>query len=189
MKHLYAIITLLTCLVTLNVSAKSEALSAKDEIDFFARYECQKENIIKGDSTIVNVVLYCNQAFEQAQCTTKHPKAKGGSFKLLPQRGLQQQRVRLEKGVYYAIVVQRYMVASDEIGSIRLPELDFEGTFVIYDSEERYDPFDPFGFFGRPQRKSHTAKGRCKTESFSLPVIAKPKRSTQEVISSGGRVA
>lgn len=178
------IIFLLLC-PALSIHAKG-----KDEVRFFARYECNRENVLVGDSVVVNLVLYANQPFQKADCKTKAPKIKGGHSRVLPIRGeRQQQRVRLEDGIYYGLIWERYVVGSDEVESIRFPEQQFEATFIIYEDEYNYEPLDPFGFFSRPTRKSHTAEGSCKSSTFSLPVVARPKRSTQEVISSGGQVA
>lgn len=161
----------------------------KDDIDFFARCESARTSITAGDSILVNVVLYSNHPFQQAECTTKNVKIKGGNVRSVPRRGdRQQQKVRLERGIYYAIVWQQYVVGSDKVEEIRFPEIHFDGTFVVYDSEEMYSPFDPFGFFSTPKRKSHNVSSRCKTEPFSIQIEARPKRSTQEVISSGARV-
>ena len=182
--------TILFLLILLFCSAQAVQAKGKDEVRFFARYECSKENVLVGDSVVVNVVLYASQPFQQADCKTKTPKIKGGHSRLLPSRGeRQQQRVRLEDGIYYGIIWERYMVGSDEVESIRFPELQFEGTFIIYEDEYDYEPLDPFGFFSRPTRKSHTTEASCKSSTYTLPVVARPKRSTQEVISSGGQVA
>lgn len=179
------IFTLFTCLISfLPLNAAD-----KDNIDFFVRCESAKTSITAGDSILVNVVLYSSHPFQKADCTTKNIKIKGGHSRLVPRRGdRQQQKVRLEGGIYYAIVWQQYMVGSDKVEEIRIPEMHFDATFVVYDSEEMYSPFDPFGFFSAPRRKSHTATSRCKSDPYTISVEARPKRSTQEVISSGARV-
>lgn len=164
--------------------------AAKDNVHVFARYECSRENVLAGDSTRVNIVLYSSQPFQNVKCLTKNIKIRGGEFRLLPRYGeRQQQRVRLENGIYYAILWDSYMVGSTKVETIKFPELEFDCTVEVYEEEEYYDPFDPFGFFGRRQPKSHTVDGRCKAPSFALPVIERPKRSTQEAISSGSRIA
>lgn len=175
-------------LITL-FSLLSLSTFATDKVEFFARYECAKENIIAGDSIKVNLVLYCDQPFESANCTTKTIKVKGGHSRTIDINNRQQQRVKLSKGIYYAILWQGFVVGSDEVGNIKFPEVQFDASFVIYENDNSYDPFfDPFGFFGNSRRKSHTVKAKGKADSYTLPVIEKPKRSTQEVISSGGRV-
>lgn len=164
--------------------------SAKDDIDLFARYECSRENIIAGDSIRVNVVIYCNHPFQKAVCTTKNIKVKGGHSRLMQRRGdREQQRVRLNQGVYYAILWDSYVVGSSQVENIKFPELQFDCDIEVIEQEESYDPFDPFSFFHRPQRKSHIASGHCKCPSYTLPVVERPKRSTQEAISSGIQVA
>lgn len=188
MKQMNIRIILLSILATIAAILPLQAAD-KDDIDFFARCESAKTSITVSDSILVNVVLYCNHPFQQAECTTKNVKIKGGNARLLPRRGeRQQQKVRLERGIYYAIVWQQYVVGSEKVEDIRFPEIHFDGTFVIYDSEEMYSPFDPFGFFSTPKRKSHTMSSRCKSEPYTISVEPRPKRSTQEIISSGGRV-
>lgn len=162
----------------------------KDAVDVFARYECQRDNVIIGDSVLVNVVLYSAAPFRKAECTTKNIKTKGGIVRQLPRRGdRQQQRVRLSQGVYYAIVWESYMVASNKVEDVKFPALQFSYEVEVSYGEEYYDPFDPFGFFHAPRRQTRPENGRCQCPTFTLPVTEKPKRSTQEAISSGSRIA
>lgn len=163
-------------------------VAANDGVEVFARYECQRDEIIQGDSIVVNVVLYSTFPFHSAECTTKKPKIKGGHSRLLPRRGeRQQQQVRMGRGVYYAILWDSYVVGSAKVESIKFPELQFNIQLQEYETYQ--DPFDPFGFFSRPQRKGRILEGKCKCPAFLLPVIERPKRSTQEAISSGSQVA
>lgn len=174
----------------LSVLALSASAKTKEKITFFAQYECSKPNVTAGDSIVVNVVLYSSHPFEDVKCTTKSVKIKGGHSRRVVARGQrQQQQVRHEDGIYYAVVWDRYVVGSEKVETITFPPLKFSGQFIVYDSEYEYEPLDPFGFFSRPTRKSHQAEASCKTSKFKLPVVARPKRSTQEVISSGGQVA
>lgn len=182
--------TLLNLIILLLCSTLSANAKGKDEVRFFARYECSQENAIVGDSVIVNLVLYANQPFQKADCKTKSVKIKGGHSRPVSIYGeRQQQRVRLDDGIYYGLIWQSYVVGSDEVEQIYFPEQQFEATFIIYENEYDYEPIDPFGFFSRPTRKTHSAEGSCKSSSFTLHVKARPKRSTKEVISSGGQVA
>lgn len=164
--------------------------SAEDGVELFARYECSGDNIIAGDSTLVNVVLYCNYPFSQAECTTKNIKIKGGHSRLVERRGQrQQQRVRLQQGIFYAIVWDTYVVGSSRVEDLKFPELRFDCKVEIKEGEDYYSPFDPFGFFSRPQRKSRVVEDHVKCPAFTLPVVERPKRSTQEAIRSGSQVA
>lgn len=166
------------------------AADADEDIIIFARYEPASEQVVAGDSTKVNVVVYCNYAFQRAECSTKTVKVKGGHWRLQPRRGdRQQQRVRVYGGVYYAILWDTYIVGSDKPGEIKFPQLQFDCDVEAVEPEVYVDPFDPFGFFSSPRHKTHKAKARCKCPALELPVISRPKRSTQEVISSGGKVA
>lgn len=166
------------------------AAEEDDDVVIFARYEPAQESVIEGDSIQVNVVLYSNCAFLSAECTTKNIKIKGGNSRLVQRRGnRQQQRVRLADGIYYAILWDTYVVGSNKPGEIKFPQLQFEGEVEVLEPEVYVDPLDPFGFFSAPRHKSHKAKARCKCPAFELPVTTRPKRSTREVISSGGKVA
>lgn len=179
------LIILLLSFISIESLAKS-----KDEIIFFAQYECSKPSVTVGDSVIVNLVLYSSHPFQDVRCTSKSCKIKGGHSRRVSARGQrQQQQVRHEDGVYYAVVWDRFVVGSEAIGNINLPAQKFEGKFIVFDSDYEYEPLDPFGFFSRPTRKSHQAGATCKSKKFKLPVIARPKRSTQEVLSTGGNVA
>lgn len=182
MRHL--LILLLTIVISTPVWA-----GGKDEADVFARYECQRDDVIAGDSIVINIVLYSSHPFQKAECTTKNIKIKGCTPRLVARRGnRQQQRVRLSQGIYYAIVWDSYVVGHAQPTEIKFPEVQFDCQVEIVESEG-YDPFDPFGFFGRPQRKSREVQQKCKAPAFVLPVIERPKRSTQEAISSGSRIA
>lgn len=179
-------------LLILMFSLLSVASSAKtkDDITFFAQYECSKPSVTAGDSIVVNIVLYSSHPFQDVKCTSKSFRIKGGHSRRITTRGQrQQQQVRHEGAIYYAVVWDRYVVSGDAVGNISFPELKFEGKFIVYDSEYEYEPLDPFGFFSRPTRKSHEASASCKSGKFRLPVTSRPKRSTQEVLSSGGQVA
>lgn len=161
-----------------------------EELDVFVRYECQRENIVVGDSILVNVVLYSSAPFRKAECTTKNVKIKGGETRLMPRRGdRQQQRVHLSQGLYYAIVWDSYIVSSNKVEELKFPELQFNYEVEVSFGEEYYDPFDPFGFFHAPRRQTRPENGHCKCPAYSLHVIEKPKRSTQDAIRSGSRIA
>lgn len=168
----------------------ASAAEDEDGVMLFARYEPAHETVTAGDSVKVNLVLYCNCAFQRAECATKNIKIKGGHSRQLPRRGERQQlRVRLSDGVYYAILWDTYMVGREKPGEISFPQLQFDCEVEVLEREVYVAPFDPFGFFSSPRHKSHKAKARCKCPAFELPVIERPNRSIQEVISSGGRVA
>lgn len=171
--------------------AATDAFSSTDEaVDAFARWECSRENIIVGDSVQVNIVLYSSCPFKRAECSSKSLKIKGGHSRLVKRRGdRQQQRVRTTNGVYYAIVWDSYVVGSDKVEEVKFPDVPFNIEVEVPYGEEYYDPFDPFGFFHGPRRRTQAQSLKVKSPSFALPVIAKPKRSTQDAISSGSRIA
>lgn len=186
----FLMLCLLALASTLSTSAKGKP--KEPEVRFFARFECQRDYLTVEDSVVVNIVLYSNVPFQSATTKTKDLKIRGGHSRKLPKRGdMQQQRVRMEDGIYYGIIYDRYIVGSDAVGEIRLPEIKFEAEVMIYDGEDYPEqfPFDPFGFFSRPQPRFHIVRAKCTSPAFVLPVKARPKRSTQEILSSGGRVA
>lgn len=165
------------------------AAEEDEGVVLFARYEPARETVTAGDSLSVNLVLYSNCAFQRAECSTKNIKIKGGRWRVQARRGdRQQQRVRLSDGVYYAILWDTYIVGSDKAGEIKFPQLQFDCVVEVLEKEVYVDPFDPFGFFSSPRHKSHKAKASGKCPAFELPVVDRPKRSTQEIISSGGQV-
>ncbi len=170
------------------VTDKKDA-AAKDNIRIFASYEPTHDEIIVNDSMLVNVVVYSSVPFRHIEMLSKNIKAKGGRMRLLPNHELQQQRVRMEDGVYYAVVFQRYIVGSDNTGTISLPDLQIESEVIVYDTEELQPfSFDPFGFFRQTPRKGRSIKQKCKVENLRINVTEKPKRSTQEAMRSGARV-
>lgn len=175
-------------LLILLLTLASLPVAAQNSVEVFARYECQRDEVIQGDSTVVNIVVYSNLPFQRVKCANQKVKIKGGNTRLLPRRGeRQQQQVRTGRGVYYAILWDSYIVGSNRVETIKFPELKFEVELQEY--ETYHDPFDPFGFFSRPQRTGRIIEGNCKIPTFTLPVIERPKRSTQEAISSGSQVA
>lgn len=179
------LILLLLSFVCLSSYAKT-----KEKITFFAQYECSKPSVTVGDSVVVNLVLYSSHAFQDVSCKSKKYKINGGHSRRITARGQrQQQQVRRDDGIYYAIIWDRFVVGSDAEANICFPALKFEGKFIVYDSDYEYEPVDPFGFFSRPTRKSHNEDAYCKSTKFKLPVVKRPKRSTREVLSSGGNVA
>lgn len=181
MRHI--LLTLFALLAFLPVAAEGTP-------DVFARYECARENIHVGDSVVVNLVLYSSLPFKEAKCTSKSKKIKGGESRLVERQGKrQQQRVRTAFGIYYAILWDSYVVGSERVEDIKFPELQFSCEVEVYEQEQSYSPFDPFGLFGRPQVKSHVESCRCIAPSYVLPIVERPKRSTHEALSSGGRVA
>lgn len=180
---------LITLLTALLLSPLAGYAAKGDDVVLFARYEPSRDTLTEGDSIVVNLVLYSNCAFQRAECSAESVKVKGGHLRQLPRRGeRKQQRVRLSEGVYYSILWESYVVGSEKVGDVKFPQLQFDCEVEVMESEVYADPFDPFGFFSRPRHKSHKAKASCKCPAFELPVVARPKRSTQEIISSGRKV-
>lgn len=161
----------------------------EERIHFFACYEPAYEEIVAGDSMLVNVVLYSSAPFHHVHQPKKPLTLKSGTMRLLPQRVINQQRVRLEQGVYYAIVLQRYMVSAESAGTLTLPGTKLQGDFIVYTPLFAESlPQSPYGFFHQTPYKSSIVSRKCRLESKRIKVRERPKRSTQDVIRSGGRV-
>ena len=158
---------------------------ASDEVQFFARYESERKQLIEGDSCRINLVLYSSLPFRDVICSPQHPKVKGGTLRPVAMGSRAQRLVRLTEGVFYELVWQQYVVASSKQGAVSLAPITIEGTFAIME----VDP-SPFSqFFGSGQREVGQTKVKTRSEKFLLPVVPRPKRTQQEIIQSGGRVA
>ena len=175
-------------LCILSAESRTLAASGSKEAVLFARYECKHNELTVGDSMVVNVVLFSDIPFQQAEATSKSFKVKGGQARKLPEKRLSQKRVRMEEGVFYALVLCSYVVSSEVVGEVVLPPQEFSATLVVYEQDHTDDFFSPFDFFVPKQRKYHTTTQKCKAEPLKIKVKEKPKRSTQEAIRSGNRV-
>lgn len=152
---------------------------------FFAKYEVERDALVAGDSMRVNLWLYASQPFRDVQLAAKTPKVKGGKARAVAMGQRSQRTVRLPEGVFYEMLWQQYVVASEEVGEIRFLPTRLDAKLAIIE----YNP-DPFAqFFGEGTREVGLVKTKCKTPALHIEVKERPKRSTQEIIHSGGRVA
>lgn len=158
----------------------------KEEVSFFARVVSERERLFVGDSCVVNIVLYSSHPFVEVESSPQQPRIRGGHTRALPRYGQRlQERVRMKEGVFYALVWEQVVVGREEVGKIHFSTMNFNGSFAVY--EESQDPFERF--FGFAPRQRRVVKAKCKLTPFELPVEERPKRSTRDLMSSGGKVA
>ena len=174
------LLLLLLSLAGLSLSARPP----QDEITFFAQIEHDNRPLYAGDSCVVSIVLYSPAPFRDVRCTSASLKVRGGHARLLPQGQRTQQRVVKDNRFYMAMVWQQWVVGSEDVGKLQFSPLQFEGEFSKVEMPD--DPFDRF-FYG-PQETGRV-KRKCKMNAYTLPVLEKPKRSTREILQSGGQVA
>lgn len=148
--------------------------------EFFVRVVPQKKEVVKGDSTIVSIIVYSSADLQSVTCKSeKELKIKGCRVrKVSNDNGRRVVQTRLDGKVYYALVWARYMVASDEIGEYNIPELSFEGVVRVY--SRTGDDF--FGFFGRTTYKDH--KMKATSLKTKLPFVQKQQKTTDELLHS-----
>lgn len=155
----------------------------QDKVVFFARILPERPEIYAGDSCVVSLVLYSNLAFADIQQKPENLTIKGGRARLLPRYSPPTPfHVQMEGGVFNAVVWQQYVVGRDEVGKIRFSSPTFNATFVVVEPSD--DPFERF--FGFAPRQQRLVKGQCKLDAFTLPVVERPKRSSQDILQSGG---
>ena len=93
------------------------------------------------------------------------------------------QRVREHDRLYFACVVQQYVLRADKEGMVEIPEQNFKIELHIQEGD--IDPLD--AFFGRPVPiRKVVQKGE--NEVFKLKVIEKPLRTMEEMRKNGVEV-
>lgn len=168
-------------LLVFMVSPAMSATRAKPtEPEFFVRIVPQKAEVVKGDSTVVSIIVYSSGDLQSVTCKSeKELKIKGCRVRKVSNDN--QRRVvqtRLDGKVYYALVWARYMVASDEIGEYNIPEMSFEGVVRVY----RRTGDDFYGFFGRTTYKDH--KMKATSLKTKLQFVQKQQKTTDELLHS-----
>lgn len=161
----------------------SLALVAKDkvEVDFFVRTFCDRNEIHSGDSTLVSYVLYATAPFAKVDCKTEM-KVKNARIRALNINRRSAQGRTVENGtVYYTMVWEQYVVASDKVGSIRIPSLQFEAEFQF-----RRRPRTPFEDFFGSSEPPLTVQKKTRNEETEISVKEKPLRSSRELLREGG---
>lgn len=182
-KRLWSVLLLFVCFFP---QVQAQQPSAQLKPDFYAEISSNRDSLIVGDSCVVSVVLYANLPFESVeQAPRKLHFSKDLRVKELPTDRSQQQ-VRTTRGVYYALVWQHYRVSRNDVGRISWPDLQFSAELGVYQVED--DGWGGFFSFEPSVRLVEKRKAKCKAPRFSLPVVERPKRNTQELLRSGRQV-
>lgn len=179
------LITLFYCFPK-DQSIYAQRASTKKKADFYAEISSQRDSLVVGDSCLVSVILYANLPFESVEQKPRNvifPK----DVRVTPiQTDRTQQQVRTARGVYYALVWQHYRVSRKDVGRIVWPEHQFTAELGVYQAVD--DGFLDFFSFAPSMRLVEKRKAICKTPKYSLPVVERPKRNTQEILRSGRQV-
>lgn len=175
-------VLLLFCSLSIARSYAQHRLS-DIKAEFFAEISADRDSVIVGDSCVVSVVLYSNLPFESVeQSPRKVQFARDLRVTLLSTDRMQQQ-VSTARGMYYALVWQHYRVCRNDVGHIVWPQQQFTAVVGIYEVID--DGFGGFLSFSPTMRLVEKRKTKCKTPKFSLPVVERIKRSTQDLLRSG----
>lgn len=179
------LITLFYCFPK-DQSIYAQGASTKTKADFYAEISSERDSLVVGDCCLVSVVLYANLPFESVEQKPRNivfPK----DVHVTPiQTDRTQQQVHTARGVYYALVWQHYRVSRKDVGRIVCPEHLFTAELGIYQAVG--DGFLDFFSFAPSMRLVEKRKAICKTPKYSLPVVERPKRNTQEILRSGRQV-
>ena len=161
---------------------------AKNDNEFFARAVLNEKNeIVAGDSALINVWIYSVVPFDQVNCATNKVKVHGCTVRQVAGAGKHRvTQKRFNGRVYYAMLWSQFVVAPESKGSFTFPEMDFSATTYWEVQQREVDPFDPFGFFRRPKYKKE--KREATSPSLKFQGVGAPMKSTQELIQSGHNV-
>ena len=175
------IITLLLFIVTFATASAEKGTPA-----LFARILPDRTTLIAGDSMLVSVVLYAQHPIAEAECnsTFKVTGKNGGKCtyrRLNIDRNSTAGRTREGGKVYYTLVWNQYVVAPNSVGRYSIPPLKFTAT--LQQVVRMPDLFDQM-MGASPEYKEHKEKGT--SETFTFEAKEKPRRSTQEILRSGG---
>lgn len=157
-------------------------MAAKDDVTLFAEAVCDKEVVYDGDSCVITYQLYSNTPFYKVDDPKPALTIKGCSVRRLPTYGrLSQQQVYKDNKVYYMVTWGQYMVAPSKLGTYSLPTLTFNVSLQIPQASD--DPFENFfGMGAQPKIIKQTTK----TKPFKIKVETKPRKTTKELMESGG---
>lgn len=165
--------------------AKSYAQHRPSDIkaEFFAEISANRDSVIVGDSCVVSVVLYSNLPFESVEQSPRKAQFTRDLRVTLLSTDRTQQQVSTARGMHYALVWQHYRVYRNDVGHIVWPQQQFTAELGIYEVID--DGFGGFFSFSPTMRLVEKRKTKCKTPKFSLPVVERIKRSTQDLLRSG----
>ena len=151
--------------------------------EFFTEISADRDSVIVGDSCVVSVVLYSNLPFESVEQSPRKVQFTRDLRVTLLSTDRTQQQVSTAHGMYYALVWQHYRVCRKDVGHIVWPQQQFTAELGIYEVID--DGFGGFLSFSPTMRLVEKRKTKCKTPKFSLPVVERIKRSTQDLLRSG----
>ena len=168
------------CFVLLSSSLNMWAIGERNERAnaTFARVYCDYDRLVVGDSCVISYVIYATSPFVMVENLSK-ARVKNGKVRPLPLRRQHLQRVREQGKVYYALLVEEYVVMTKNVGKLVIAPRDYEVELSI---EEYADPFD--SFFAPPS-KVRKVKLNGESERFVLNVIERPMRTTRQMLRSG----
>ena len=174
----------LTVLLLAALSSLASLFSAVSPQDFqptfFAQIETNNATPIRGDSTVISIVLYSDGEFVDAECKTtkvlKHPEFRcisGAAHRMAGQAIVKGKRDN-------RVVWSQYVVKSEKVKDIKIKPLKFTAQIRYYE----YTPSPFSGMWGQRRRyKDFTAK--CSTPTFEIKFTEKPKKSTRELLKYG----
>lgn len=168
------------CLVFLFTSLPMWAACEREESKelTFARVYCDYDRLIAGDSCVISYVVYATSPFKMVEKLSK-VKVKNGEVRPWTLRRQHLQRVREQGAVYYALLVEEYVVKTKDVGKFVIAPRDY----VVELSIEEYE--DPFDAFFAPPSKVRKVKLKGESDRFVLNVVNKPMRTTKQMLRSG----
>ncbi len=169
---------LLLFALLLSVSA---AARDKSGVEFFVRVVPNADEVIKGDSTLVSFVFYSTAPVSSATMKPEVLKVKNARVRRLHTgRGYGSSRARENGKIYYTQVGAQFVVATEQLGTLTVPECEFEATFRFRKSSG--DPFEEFFGFGG---QTVEIKEKAKSEQLKIEVVRRPQRTMREMMREG----
>ncbi len=153
----------------------------KIKVELIAEMVTQTENIVVGDSTIVTLMLYSSApvskfTIKPEALHVKHAKVRPIKLRYYNNSS----RVRKDGKIFYAMAAAQYVISPENRSTLTIPTLNVEATF--YFRKTSNTPFaDFFGYGGETIEVTQKAK----STSINIPIVDKPKRTTQEMQGSG----
>ena len=171
----------LLCSLLLLLSPHLVSVTETFKPTFFARIVVEKPTLVKGDSTLVSIILYSDGAFTEARCSNGELKLKNCSVRRIgnPRHRRTGQAI-LGNHRYNTLVWAQYVVASGKTGRIKIPPQKFKATLRYLQSDPSL-PIDPWG--RNAVYKDFTVK--CSTKASVILYTEKPKKDTETLIRSG----
>ena len=137
--------------------------------------------MVVGDSCLLTVVAYAPQPFLVKEKPAKI-RVRNGNLRPVSIGRQRLQQVVEGRYVYYALVLEQHVLRTEEVGAITISERTFQLEMQV--QERPSDPFD--AFFGCQRVRKIPA--RAVSETFSMEVKEKPRRTMMEMKRSGIQV-